>query len=163
MRFAAPLRTRRLPLGVFGDDSDMPRVSSRQHSDKQEKPEPAELAVAFLRFVIDGVPAAETHFLTPGEAHDLEVEVRVSRWPEHANTLRLTPVTIELKSSYEFPDFEFARPTGDPPFRMEQRQRAMLRVPQWLTGPAIRIQICRELRTQGVRRARRGGATVAAH
>jgi hypothetical protein len=121
-----------LPLGVFADDSDMPRVSARQDSDKPEKPEPAELAVAFLRFAIDGVPAAETHFLTPGEAHDLEVEVRVSRWPEHANTLRLTPVTIELKSSYEFPDFEFARPTGDPPFRMEQRQRAMLRVPQGL-------------------------------
>jgi hypothetical protein len=121
-----------LPLGVFADDSGVPRSRAPQESEKQEKAEPSELAVAFLRFVIDGVPAAETHFLTPGEAHDLEVEVRVSRWPEQASALRLTPVTIEPKSSYDFPDFTFARPSGDPPFRMEQRQRAMLRVPQGL-------------------------------
>ncbi len=121
-----------LPLGVFADDSGIPRRSMREASEKREQAEPAELAVAFMRFAIDGVLAAETHFLTPGEAHDLEVEVRVSRWPAHANALRLTPVSIETKSSYEFPDFEFARPDGEPPFRMEQRQRAMLRVPQGL-------------------------------
>ena len=121
-----------LPLGVFADDSGLPRPNAREDSEKKEKAEPVELAVAFLRFVIDGVPAAETHFLTPGEAHDLEGEVRVSRWPEYANALRLTPVSIETKASYEFPEFEFARPAGKPPFRMEQRQRAMLRVPQGL-------------------------------
>jgi len=121
-----------LPLGVFSDDSGIPCTGSRPDSGKPEKAEPAELAVTFLRFSIDGVSAVDTHFLTPGEAHDLEVEVRVSRWPELASTLRLTPVTIETKSSYEFPDFEFARPSGEPPFRMEQRQRAVLRVPQGL-------------------------------
>jgi len=120
-----------LPLGVFADNSGL-RALRRDGDYEGKRPEPLELAVAFLRFMIDGAPAAETHFLTPGEAHDLEVEVRVTRWPDHADALRLTPVTIEPRSTYEFPDFDFMKPTGEPPFCMTQRRRAVIRVPQGL-------------------------------
>jgi hypothetical protein len=119
-----------LPVGVFaGDRLPMPGGEYREH---QGQPEPPELAVAFLRFAIDDHPANEMHFLTPGELHDLEIEVRVSRWPEAADSLTLVPVTIEPKSSYEFPTFDFSRPQGDPPFRLQQRRRAVLRTPQGL-------------------------------
>jgi hypothetical protein len=121
-----------LPIGVFANEYLVSRLPSRKDQENEEKNEPPELAIAFLRFVIDGVPADETHFLTPGEAHDLEIEVRVSRWPDNADGLSLSPVTIEPKSNYDFPVFQFTRPAGDPPFRMQQRGRAVLKAPQSL-------------------------------
>jgi hypothetical protein len=70
-----------LPLGVFAGDSPRLRLPIEDQNEHQPKEEPQELNVAFLRFMIDGAPADATHFLTPGETHDLEIEVRVSRWP----------------------------------------------------------------------------------
>src|SRR4051812_17892461 len=64
-----------LPIGVFAPETGGIRLPKMDVKVQEDKPDPAELAVAFLRFVIDGVPAAETHFLTPREAHDLEIEV----------------------------------------------------------------------------------------
>jgi hypothetical protein len=119
-----------LPIGVFAGEPETP--SAREKDDGKEKAEPPELAIAFLQFLIDEHPADETHFLTPKVVHDLEIEVRVSRWPESANGLTLMPVTIEPKSTYDFPVFEFARPAGDPPFRLKQRGRAVLNSAQGL-------------------------------
>lgn len=120
-----------LPIGVFSDE--YPRFSTLENvDDKEKEDDPPELAIAFLRFIIDGVPADETHFLTPGEAHDLEIEVRVSRWPDGAEGLSLSPISIEPTANYDFPTFEFPRPSGDPPFQMQKRGRAILRVPQSL-------------------------------
>lgn len=116
-----------LPIPFFGAEV---RPSLRREGEKAERPVPDELTVAFLRFVIDGVRAAETHFLRPREAHDLEVEVRVSRWPEGADALNLSPVTIESPDTYDFPRFRFARPSGDPPFILKERGRAILKVAQ---------------------------------
>ncbi|WP_172167971.1 hypothetical protein, partial [Paraburkholderia elongata] len=121
-----------LPIGVFAEAQVGSRLLGRNEERTEEMDDPPELAVAFLRFVIDGVPADETHFLSPGDAHDLEIEVRVSRWPDSADSLSLSPVTIEPKSNYDFPVFQFTRPSGDPPFRMLQRGRAVLKVPQSL-------------------------------
>ena len=91
-----------------------------------------ELAIAFLRFTIDGIPANETHFLTPCESHDLEIEVRVSRWPENADELTLSPITVEPKSNYSFPVFQVTRPVGGAPLLLQQLGRAPLNVPQSL-------------------------------
>ena len=62
--------------------------------------------------------------------------------------LRLTPVTIEPKSSYEFPDFVFARPSGDPPFCMEQRQRD--RVMQLFRGGQADLLIATDVAARGL-------------
>jgi hypothetical protein len=52
------------------------------HLDERPMAEPISLTVAFLKFQIDSVNVQYIHQLTPGEVHDLELEVRVSRWPE---------------------------------------------------------------------------------
>ena len=99
---------------------------------KEERAAPPQLAVAFLRFTVDGTPASQMEFLTPREAHDLEIEVRVSRWPDGAEALRLAPMTIEAHPTYEFPEFCFSRPAGDPPYLFSDRGRAILHVAQAL-------------------------------
>jgi hypothetical protein len=95
----------------------------------EDKEVPLDLAVAFVQFLINGVPATDTHFLKPQEAHDLEMHVRVSRWPNEATTLLLRPISIESPDSYDFPTFEFQRPVSNqPPFQLQQRKRALLKV-----------------------------------
>ena len=120
-----------LPIGIYVSER---RRIAREPSDEKAEPPPPELAVAFLRFSIDGQPAAETHFLSPGETHDLEIEVRVSRWPDRAEALELRPMTIEASTTFDFPRFSFNRPSGSPPFVLRDRGRAVIRVPQSLNA-----------------------------
>jgi hypothetical protein len=74
---------------------------------------PPEPAVAFLKFSIDGGPAAGTHYLTPGETHDLEIEVRVSRWPEAPAMLELRPLSIDRPQKSRLPDLSPRKTGGD--------------------------------------------------
>ena len=121
-----------LPIGIYVSEH---RGIPLPTPDEEEKnASPPEVAVAFLKFAIDGQPAAETHFLTPGESHDLELEVRVSRWPEGAETLELRPLTIEAAGTYDFPLFSFAQPRGKPPFVLKGRGRAIITAPQALNA-----------------------------
>jgi hypothetical protein len=125
-----------LPLAVDGDDRrHWARSRARAEATEVEAPAPVELSVAFISFAVDGTAAATLDYLTANETHDLEIEVRVSRWPEEATTLRLTPVSIEAAGSYELPTFELMRPPGDPPFALRQRGRARI-----LSGQALRAQ-----------------------
>jgi hypothetical protein len=121
-----------LPIGVFAEEIPSYWRNREEEQRETEAPERPELAVAFLRFSADGRPADEVHFLTPNQMHDLDVEVRVSRWPDGAKALRLSPVSVEPASSYDFPTFEFPRPTGEQPYTLTQKGRAILRVPQAL-------------------------------
>lgn len=118
-----------LPIGIFADE--IPSYwRDRSKEEEREPPEPSELAVAFIRFRADGASADEVQFLTPNVLHDLDVDIRVSRWPEGASVLRLYPVSIEPRSSYELSTFEFQRPPGDPPYHLSQKGRALLKFPQ---------------------------------
>ncbi len=119
-----------LPIGIYVSEQRGMRVPSSD--DEKKAPPPPELAVAFLKFTIDGQPASETHFLTPGESHDLELEVRISRWPEDAETLELRVITIEAAPAYDFPLFNLARPEGKAPFVLRDRGRAIITAPQGL-------------------------------
>lgn len=120
-----------LPVGVFSADTERRSIRIPEKEDADEPTEqPEELAVAFLQFLIDGTPAAETHYVTPGEAHDLDIEVRVTRWPETAETLQLSPVSIEPPATHAFPVFDFSRPSGDPPFQLHKQGRAVLKTAQ---------------------------------
>jgi hypothetical protein len=119
-----------LPIGLIA----RPKSESRVRQEAEEKPRPPELTVAFLKFTIDGRPLADTHYVSPGEAHDLDIEVRVSRWPNGATELMLEPVTIEQAGSYQLPVFSIAAPIGPGPFRFTQQGRAMLTVPQHLNA-----------------------------
>jgi hypothetical protein len=118
-----------LPVGIFAiPKQQYPRIEAEA---REKRPE---LTVAFLKFTIDGKPLAETHYVSPGEAHDLDIEVRVSRWPEGAIGLVLEPLTIEHAATYKLPVFKIAAPAGEPPFRLTQRGRAVLDVPQHLNA-----------------------------
>jgi hypothetical protein len=118
-----------LPMGMFLHAHPVTGVSGLG-SEQESRPEPLALTVAFLKFQIDSVAAQHVHQLTPGEVHDLELEVRVSRWPEEHSELKLTPVSVEPASSYEFPSFRFARPAGEAPYILSQRARAILKASQ---------------------------------
>ena len=138
-----------LPIGVFAPETGglrLPQVSTKE----EKEPAPVDLAVAFLRFAIDGKPAGETHYLTPREAHDLEIEVRVSRWPEGAQTLELAPVTIEAAATYDFPRFAFSRPEGKRPFMLKQRGRAVLNVAQSLNARPFEFKYAAEFHPNAV-------------
>jgi hypothetical protein len=124
----------RTPLPVVFAVRERPRIPAGPDDAPEERAEPPELAVAFLSFLIDQRPANEIDFLTPGVVHDLELHVRVSRWPQAAQSLRLQPVTIELASTYELPVFEFVRPAGEPPFYLKRRDRAILKMAQSLSA-----------------------------
>jgi hypothetical protein len=120
-----------LPVGLYR----VPRRENHITSASDENEErPIELTVAFLKFTIDGTPLGEVHYVSPGEVHDLDIEVRVSRWPQDASALVLEPVTIEQFGSYQMPVFSIPAPMGEGPFRLTQNGRAMLAVPQHLNA-----------------------------
>jgi hypothetical protein len=116
-----------LPVGLYSIPR-RERGAARDANEAEKKP--TELQIAFLKFTIDGTPVGETHYLAPGEMHDLDVEVRVSRWPEGATALVLEPVTIEPSGTYQVPTFSIDAPMGEGPFRLTKQGRAMLSVPQ---------------------------------
>jgi hypothetical protein len=120
-----------LPVGMLAQMQPFPRMQG-PHLEERSRPEPLALTVAFLKFQIDSVAAQNIHLLTPGEVHDLEIEVRVSRWPDEHSELELTPVSVEPASSYDFPSFRFARPAGEAPYILCRRARAILKASQGL-------------------------------
>jgi hypothetical protein len=124
---AAHLGAMPLPVGLYSSPRREPRTA-REPEDGESKR--TELTVAFLKFTIDGTPVAEMHYVSPGETHDLDVEVRVSRWPSGAATLVLEPVSIEPSGTYQLPTFSIPAPMGDGPFRLTKNGRAVLIVPQ---------------------------------
>ncbi|CAN7241786.1 hypothetical protein LJR016_000873 [Devosia sp. LjRoot16] len=106
------------PVTIFTDE---PPRSGRWRDDT-ERPS-TELAVAFLEFRIDGREAAVTHRLSPNELHDLEIKLRVSRWPEEAKRLSLKPISVEPDFVWTLPEFDFVRPDGAAPFTLEAHGR----------------------------------------
>ena len=125
------LATASVPLPIpFYAALRLPPWASSGPLAEEEKPQPTELSVAFVRFEVNGALANETHYLSPQTTHDLELEVRVSRWPDSATEIFLCPVTIEAATTYDFPKFRFSKPDGTPPYLLKQRGRAILNMPQ---------------------------------
>ncbi len=139
-----------LPIGILGDVREGLRIGSvPKRSLDQQLVEPLELSVAFVSFMVDGQPADQIHFLTPHETHDLEIEIRVSRWAAATTELRLFPVSIEAAGSYTFPSFIFSRPSGDPPFVIRQRGRATITVAQAIRAQPFEFRYAAEFWPKG--------------
>lgn len=123
-----------IPIGVYAQPKfDALSLRERMGSGKRKQPagKPIDLAVAFVTFTIDGRPLADIHHVHPGEMHDIEIEVRVSRWPKGAIHLVLEPITVEATGTYELPTFTLESPHGEiGPFKMKSRGRVVLKVPQ---------------------------------
>jgi hypothetical protein len=122
-----------LPIGIYAlPDRDTLRARSGfEGASESDRPAPPpDLAVAFVKFSIDGKPLNEVHYVSPGEAHDMDVEVRVSRWPKDATHLALEPVTVEPSGTYHLPKFQLDAPAGEEgPFRLSSQGRMILSVP----------------------------------
>ena len=122
-----------MPVAMYSDpEPTIPNWARSYHSDSQSKKE--DLAVAFLEFSINGQPTAEVQWLPSRQTHDLEISIKVSRWPGDAERLQLTPVSIEPDSTFELPTFVFERPSGQAPFLFKQRGRMVLHAPQSLNA-----------------------------
>jgi len=117
-----------MPVAIYADPE--PERPDWARNSKHRVEEPADIAVAFVEFKINGTVAERLQHLRPGEMHDLDIAVRVSRWPDKATSLVLSPMSIEPPSSYDLPVFRFDRPIGEPPFLFQQRGRMALRMAQ---------------------------------
>lgn len=90
------------------------------------------LVVAFLAFTLDGHPLGTPTTVEPGVLHDLEVELRLSAWPDGASELVLDVLTVEDESVYQVPRFTFSQPGGAGPYHLRAKGRLRLNVPQTL-------------------------------
>lgn len=111
------------PVGIFTKEER--GKPGWQPDERKGKPE---LAVAFLEFRINGEEAAAIHRLAANTLHDLELTLRVSRWPEDAERLLLKPVSVEPEDLWELPEFTFKRPDGRAPFMLEAHGRLAIRM-----------------------------------
>jgi hypothetical protein len=120
-----------LPVGIYSNPFPIaPSIGALGVRREVEARDEVELAVAFLSFKINGAPASDIHLMIPNKVHDLDIEVRVSRWPEGATFLAVQPISIESPSTYDFPAFSLPAPRGTPPFIIRGQGRAYLKVAQ---------------------------------
>lgn len=134
------------PLPVATHVHASPRRLFMPASNIQDESETEDLAVAFLKFTIDGTPATNVHYLHPNEMHDLDIEVRVSHWPDKAEILELRPISAEPATAYELPIFRFAVPDGKAPYVLRDKGRAVLRVAQSLNARPYEFKYAAEFK-----------------
>lgn len=115
------------PIAIFTEEER--RTARWQPDETKAKPE---LAVAFLEFRINGEEAGAIHRLAANQLHDLELTLRVSRWPDDAERLVLKPVSVEPEDLWELPEFTFKRPDGAAPYIFEAHGRVAIRMPMAL-------------------------------
>jgi hypothetical protein len=90
------------------------------------------VTVAFLSFDLYEGPFGNPQMIEPQTIHDLTVEVRVSEWPEGAQTLELDVATVEPVDTFEIPKFSFLKPAGPGPYSLKSTGRLILKTPQSL-------------------------------
>lgn len=132
-----------MPLAIFAEPEPTPQHWMRGRV-IDESPPAEDVAVAFLEFTINGKPAETLQSLPAGQVHDLDLAIRVSRWPNEAEKLLIAPVTIEPPSTWDFPTFEFSRPDGDPPFIFQRRGRMTLHARQGINARPLEFRYAAE-------------------
>ncbi|MFP1132870.1 hypothetical protein [Asticcacaulis sp. W401b] len=103
------------------------RMSSYRPTDGSEV---EALNIAFIRFAINGEPASSIDTLAPNTAYDLEIDLRISRWPDRAELLVLVPISVDLADGhFELPRFSFPRPQAVGPVHVKEKGRLILKLP----------------------------------
>ncbi|MGZ2459671.1 MULTISPECIES: hypothetical protein [Rhizobium] len=132
-----------MPVGIFSIE-DRNNFGARSVGGVAAGAE--EIAVAFLEFAIDGNAAETFHSLSAGQVHDLDLTIRVSRWPDDAERLVIGPVSIEPASTWDFPTFEFARPDGPPPYVFQRQGRMALHAAQGFNARPLEFRYAAEFK-----------------
>lgn len=146
---AASLSVIPLPVGLYSAEGSGRRGPRLPDDGGEPSSKPVELSVAFIKFTIDGKPLAETHYLSPGEMHNLDIEVRVSRWPASATALILEPVTIEHPEAYKMPVFSLSAPSGAGPHQLKQEGRAAITIPNHFNARPYEFKYVARFEPQG--------------
>ena len=127
-----------LPFGVWTDEHAF-NVSAKNTKDDT----PKHIEIAFMKFEIDGRPAKEIHTLSPDIIYDIKIDIRVSHWPDSADQLIVTPVSIEPSDTYELQTFVINRPTGDDgngPYAFNKTGRLLLKVPTAISANPLEFK-----------------------
>ena len=130
-RAAASLSRVSLPVRL----TDLFRDTEASPHFGREPDEPEAPAVA-LMMRLHGEPVMRPTILQPGALHQLEVEARVTEWPEAATALEITFMSVHPRDFLYVSDLRFtpdeltqsleirvagARPSGDPPLGLTAR------------------------------------------
>lgn len=96
-----------LPLPIHWEED--PKLEkhypSREEMFKEKEPE----VVAFLIFKINNGNLQEPHFIDQNTLYDLNLEVRLNRWPENSTKLVIQPLSDIPGENYQMPTFEISR------------------------------------------------------
>ena len=116
-----------LPFGVWVDEhrTGIPVLNT-------EIDMPEHIEIAFVKFEIDGQPAKEIDTLRPNTIHDIKIDIRVSRWPDSADQLVVTPVSMEPSDTYDLPTFVIDQPIEEHkniPYIFKKSGRLLLKMP----------------------------------
>lgn len=130
-RVAASLSRVALPVRL----TDLFRGAEARPYVGRERDEPQAPAVA-LMMRLHGEPVMRPTILQPGALHNFEVEARVIEWPEGAEALEITFISVHPRDFLYVSDLRFspgaltqsleirvagARPSGDPPLALTAR------------------------------------------
>ena len=127
-----------LPFGVWADEY---RISFPVGDTGSYMPENIE--IAFVKFEIDGRPAREVDALSPNTIHDIKIDIRVSRWPDSADQLIVTPVSMEPSDTYDLPTFVIDRPAGEhgnAPYVFNRTGRLLLKMPTAISANPLEFK-----------------------
>lgn len=141
------LATLPMNVAIVADPEPAPRMGFEQ----DPEPKADDHIVAFLEFTINGSAAANLHALRPKQVHDLGLTIRVSRWPENADFLSISPVSAEPLSVWDLPKFTFAKPGGDPPHTFQREGRMVIHAAQGFDARPLEFVYAAEFQPLGER------------
>lgn len=98
-----------------------------------------DVIVAALEFRLNGEVIGEEATLTPEMMHDLDLEVRFSRWPSDVSQIVFEPLHVEPAGYVDAPRFVIAPPAGEASFHTVQRGRIVARVPHALFARPLEL------------------------
>lgn len=99
-----------------------------------------QVTIVFASFTVGNQPFLNPHTIEPETLFDLNIEIRVSNWPDSTERLILEPVSVEPIGTYEMPRFVFERPNGNPPFVLQQSGRMLLHYPQAISSRPLEFR-----------------------
>lgn len=98
-----------------------------------------EVIVASLEFRLDGEVVREETTLAPEVIHDLDLDVRFSRWPDDVSQIVFEPLHVEPAGYVDAPRFVIERPAGDASFRAQRQGRLHARAPHALFARPLEL------------------------
>lgn len=96
-----------LPLPIHWEED--PKLKEHYPSGRDMFKEKEPKVVAFIEFKIDNSNLQEPHFMDANKLYDLNLEVRLNRWPNSSNKLVIQPLSDIAQENYQMPIFEFGR------------------------------------------------------